>query len=239
MADESKPTPDGMSEVSTAFVHEAAAATAAPPSSASVPDDPLVALGRQWQEAYDNWLQYDVSGDSREEITEREEQKSDQGKIAWDIEDQAANIPARSFEGALVKLRMAGTHCGLEGQDDNPDPYGRLTWQAWQGLERITTAAPQDERLAGTTTAVETPPAEDAAFFGVLAEYDRLIAIEKDLEHRKDVFRPGIPEAEEATKAYEAACGSSSMRASISSMSALFLRKSSERVSRVDVSCCI
>ena len=36
-----KPGTPGMAEVSAKFIHEAEAATAAPPSSASVPDDPL------------------------------------------------------------------------------------------------------------------------------------------------------------------------------------------------------
>ena len=51
----------------------------------------------------------------------------------------------------------------------------------------------------------EVPPAEDAALFDALAEYDRLTAIPQDLERRKEVFRPGIPEAKEADEAYEAA----------------------------------
>ena len=46
---------------------------------------------------------------------------------------------------------------------------------------------------------------EDAALFDALADYDRLAAISKDLERRTEVFRPGIPEAIEAAKAYEAA----------------------------------
>ena len=45
----------------------------------------------------------------------------------------------------------------------------------------------------------------DTALFDALAEYDRLLAISQELERRKEVFRPGIPEAEEANKAYEAA----------------------------------
>ena len=45
----------------------------------------------------------------------------------------------------------------------------------------------------------------DAALFDALADYDRLAAISGGLERRKEVFRPGIPEAEEANKAYEAA----------------------------------
>ena len=51
----------------------------------------------------------------------------------------------------------------------------------------------------------EVSPAEDAALFDALAEYDRLTAISQDLERRKEVFRPGIPEAKEADEAYEAA----------------------------------
>ena len=39
-----KPGTPGMSEVSAKFVHEAEAVTAASPSSASVPDNPLMTL---------------------------------------------------------------------------------------------------------------------------------------------------------------------------------------------------
>ncbi len=46
---------------------------------------------------------------------------------------------------------------------------------------------------------------EDAALFGAIAEYDRLATVEQALKGRADVFRPGIPEADEANKAYEAA----------------------------------
>ena len=49
------------------------------------------------------------------------------------------------------------------------------------------------------------PPAEDAALFDAIAEYGRLTAISQELERRKEVFRPGIPEAKEADEAYEAA----------------------------------
>ncbi len=47
---------------------------------------------------------------------------------------------------------------------------------------------------------------EDKALFDALADYDRLIAVESDLKRRADVFRPGVPEAKEATEAYTAAC---------------------------------
>ena len=61
------------------------------------------------------------------------------------------------------------------------------------------------ERLVRGRPVAEIPPAEDAALFDALAEYDRLAAISRGLEHRKDVFRPGVPEAERATKNYDAA----------------------------------
>ena len=61
------------------------------------------------------------------------------------------------------------------------------------------------KRLAPTTTVAETPPAEDAALVDALVEYDRLSAIEQELNRRTKIFRPGIPEAKETTKAHEAA----------------------------------
>ena len=65
-----------------------------------------------------------------------------------------------------------------------------------------------------TMTDVEAPPAEDAAFFDALAEYDRLAAVSQNLERRKEVIRPGIPEAMEADKAYEATCRKASAASS-------------------------
>ncbi len=51
----------------------------------------------------------------------------------------------------------------------------------------------------------QVPAASDTALFDAIAEYDRLAAIQQGLERRAGVFRPGIPEAEEATRAQEAA----------------------------------
>ncbi len=61
------------------------------------------------------------------------------------------------------------------------------------------------ERLARTTAVAAMPPAEDAALFDALAEYDRLVGIEQTLEHRKDILRPDTPEAVEANKVHNAA----------------------------------
>ena len=47
---------------------------------------------------------------------------------------------------------------------------------------------------------------EDKALFDALAEYDRLIAVESDLKRRADAFRPGTPEANDASEAYTTAC---------------------------------
>jgi len=61
------------------------------------------------------------------------------------------------------------------------------------------------ERLAPVTAVTEIPPTEDAAFFDALAEYDRLRTVSRGLERHKEIFRPGIPEAQEAETAYESA----------------------------------
>ena len=114
-------------------------------------DDPLIALGRQWQEAYDNWLQFSTDGDSTEKIVELENQREGLGNIAWRIEDQAAEIPAQSIDGVLVQLRMAGTHYHLMERDglNWHDKYAQLTWQAWDGLEHVAgRLAPEDPVLA-------------------------------------------------------------------------------------------
>ncbi len=63
------------------------------------------------------------------------------------IEDRMAEIPARSHNGGLVKLRVAAEHYRLMGEID-ADPYARLTYQAWQSLETERVVA-DFERLAG------------------------------------------------------------------------------------------
>ena len=114
MTEDRKPETPGVSEASAKFVDEAEAATAAPPPSASETDDPLIALGQQWKEAYDNWQARIPTAGSDEEWTVQDDERSTTlGKIAWGIEDQAADIPAQSVDGVLVQLRIAGTHYHL------------------------------------------------------------------------------------------------------------------------------
>ncbi len=49
MTEDRKAKTPGMSEVSAKFVDEAEAAAGAPPSSASVSEDPVLALKREWE----------------------------------------------------------------------------------------------------------------------------------------------------------------------------------------------
>ena len=89
---------------------------------AQVSDAELIALGQQWQEAYAEWLQREDDEDGT--LLKR----------ACTIEDKMKDIPTRSPNGALVKLRVAAEHYRLMGDIDD-DPYALLTYQAWQGLE--------------------------------------------------------------------------------------------------------
>ena len=103
-------------------------------------DDPLITLGRPWQEAYDNWQASFPSGDSDEEWTQQDDEQSMRlGKIAWELEDQISKLPVLSLDGVLVKLRIAGTHYHLMERDGEnwTSTYAELTWQAWDGLERL------------------------------------------------------------------------------------------------------
>ncbi len=107
--------------------------------SESACDDLLIKVGRQWGEAYDNWLVAPREGESHEESIALERRADKLGKIAWELEDKAAKIPAFSSEGVLVKLRMAGTHYHLmeRNGDEWADTYSKLAWQAWDDLERL------------------------------------------------------------------------------------------------------
>ena len=110
----------------------------------------------------------------------------------WDrkaaVESRILTAEPQTLLGALIQIEIwAGTM-----NDGGPADFVRII--ADDIAEQVSTRI---KGLAGTT--------EDAAFFDALAEYDRLAAISQDLERRAEVFRPGIPEAEEATKAYDAA----------------------------------
>jgi hypothetical protein len=200
MTDKPKPpeTP-GMSEASPKFVDEAETATASPPPSAS--EDPVLALKREWEARY---KALDGQRDTGDDSDEARQPFYDRLR---EIEQRILRTWATTPAGIAVKLILwARLRCSA-------DEVSGLSWnrKSIEGepfdLDRlpVMSALHDLERMACTKTVAGTPPAEDAALFDALAEYDRLAAIEQDLERRKEVFRPGIPEAEEAIKAYEAA----------------------------------
>ncbi len=97
-----------------------AVATVATPA-AQAEDAELTALGRQWIEAYAEWI-----GTEDIDFTLLKRCRS--------IEYRIAEIPARSHHGALVKLRVAAESYRLMGDiDDSLET--RLTYQAWEALE--------------------------------------------------------------------------------------------------------
>ncbi len=107
--------------------------------SESACDNLLIKVGRQWGEAYSNWQTAPREGESHEESIALERHADALGKIAWEIEDKAAKIPAFSIEGVLVKLRIVGTHYHLmeRSGEEWHNTYAKLTWQAWDDLERL------------------------------------------------------------------------------------------------------
>jgi hypothetical protein len=155
-------------------------------------------------EAYRAALKSLVDLTSSDDFTAEDEVRA--GQVAQDTYDRFIAAPARTINDLLLKME-AWAKFDCSDRIGGGIPSGDLDKLAAYGDGPAAgVAALRDlERLARTTTVAETPPAEDAALFDALAEYDRLAAIEQDLERRKEVFRPGIPEAEEAIKAYEAA----------------------------------
>ena len=176
--------------------------TAAGTTKEPVIDDPLPALERRWREAL-------KALDEATPKSSPDVSPGDMMKVIADVQEEMVLTPARTTAGVLVKLRL---YADLNSRPAEPtidrQPLGKLLDDPESEFDQaVVVSAMHDlERMTRTATVAETPPAQDAALFDALAEYDRLMAVEKDLEHRKDVFRPGIPEAEEATKAYEAAC---------------------------------
>ena len=84
-------------------------------------DAELTALGRQWIDAYGEWIG-------------TEDEDSTLLKRCRSIENRIADIPARSHHGALVKLRVVAELYRLMGDIDDTLET-RLTYQAWQALE--------------------------------------------------------------------------------------------------------
>ena len=101
----------------------AAVAVAGVPTAvaAQAEDAELSVLGRQWIDAYGEWLG-------------TEDEDSTLLKRCRSIENRIADIPARSHHGALVKLRVVAELYRLMGDIDDTLET-RLTYQAWQALE--------------------------------------------------------------------------------------------------------
>ena len=115
-------------------------------------DAELIALGQQWQEAYGEWIRacdlVSVAFDSGEpdcRLLKLEKATDPFFDRQWRLRDRIGEIPARSINGALVKLRIVVAQGWVMGEND--DTYGRLTYQAWQSLETESGAA-AFERLA-------------------------------------------------------------------------------------------
>ncbi len=102
-------------------------------------DDLLIGLGQQWREAYDTWQTAPREGESQEESIALERRADELGKIAWKLQDKISRVPALSIQGVLIKLRIVGTHYHLMERDGDEwaDTYAKLTWQAWDDLERL------------------------------------------------------------------------------------------------------
>ncbi len=141
MTEDRKPETPGLAEVSAKFVDETKAATAAPLWRTERPDDPLIALGHQWKEVYGKWTETKGYPDTfdREEIDKYETERKMLLCAVDQLEDQVAEVSAQSIAGVLVQLRMAGTHYHLMERDGEKwaNTYAHLTWQAWDGLERL------------------------------------------------------------------------------------------------------
>ena len=103
--------------------------------SISSKDDLVLALGKRWREAYDNWEAAPREGESEEETRAMENHADDLGEIAWELQAEIAMVPAFSIEAILVKLRIAGTHHQL--MDRNKRRVGRYLRTAnLAGLDR-------------------------------------------------------------------------------------------------------
>ncbi len=99
----------------------AAAVVAGVPGAVQGEDAELTALGRQWIEAYGEWI-----GTEDDDSTLLKQCRS--------IENRIADIPARSYHGALVKLRVVAEFYRLMGDIDDSSET-RLIYQAWEALE--------------------------------------------------------------------------------------------------------
>ena len=106
-------------------------------------DAELITLGRQWQKAHDEFLRAcnavetasDV-GESDERMRVLEEASNAPADRSWVLRDRIGEIPARSLDGALVKLRVVVAQHRI--MDELPhDCFARLTCEALQALEAM------------------------------------------------------------------------------------------------------
>ena len=139
MTEDRKPETLGMSEASAKFVREAEATAAAPPSSASVSEDPVLALKREWDT---RWERYESETDRSDEVIDP--------LHAWLNEAEFAihRTPATTPAGIALKLKMwTRNHCPgivsydwwkapLDEFDDDLDELPILS--ALHDLERLT-----------------------------------------------------------------------------------------------------
>ncbi len=84
-------------------------------------DAELIELGRQWIDVYGKRI-----GTEDVDLTLMKRCRS--------IENRIADIPARSYHGALVKLRVVAEFYRLMGDIDDSSET-RLIYQAWEALE--------------------------------------------------------------------------------------------------------
>ena len=116
--------------VAVAGVPIAVAAKAAPARPGGACDDLLLALGKRWREAYENFEAAPREGESVEETKAMEKHVDDLGEIAWDLEAEIAKVPAFSIEGVLIKLRIVGRDRQLMDRNNSGewgDTYAQLT----------------------------------------------------------------------------------------------------------------
>ena len=118
-------------------------------------DDPLIALGEQWQEAYDDWqASMPPRGDGGEWTRQDDERSMKLAVTTWGLEDQISKLPVLSLIDALVKIRIAGAY-EVEHFEDR---HAELTRQARDGLERLVAASV----IKAPVVAMTKSPIDDA-----------------------------------------------------------------------------
>ncbi len=151
MTDQPKPpeTP-GMAEVSPKFVDEAEAATAAPPSSVSVPDHPdedLLELCNLYRRRWDEIMELNQQADIAIQVRgDAGPEKREAQRLLADNENTRATIlstPAHTVAGVIAKIRhhYADAEIAAFGKDTDPDELpGDVVASVYGDLERLADA---------------------------------------------------------------------------------------------------